>query len=126
MRISDWSSDVCSSDLGGAIHHPIPPPARTVRGPARRRGRRLRRGGNAFRPRPLNGWSRPDGTASAPLQRPRRVLPGQDRPQACSPDPGPPPRLRRAAPTPPSARGPELVTPPGPPTHPPFFFFINR
>src|SRR3546814_19132047 len=28
MRISDWSSDVCSSDLGGALHHLPRAPAR--------------------------------------------------------------------------------------------------
>src|SRR3546814_1093683 len=34
MRISDWSSDVCSSDLAGAVHG-----ARPRRGHGRRRGR---------------------------------------------------------------------------------------
>src|SRR3546814_9189125 len=43
MRISDWSSDVCSSDLGcydsveGLCHHAVPPcwPRRRCRAPAR-------------------------------------------------------------------------------------------
>src|SRR3546814_7452226 len=26
MRISDWSSDVCSSDLRARVQHPAPPP----------------------------------------------------------------------------------------------------
>src|SRR3546814_4295599 len=51
MRISDWSSDVCSSDLADRRHHPRPVPAgggeRRAPGARRWRDRRLPDAGRA-------------------------------------------------------------------------------
>src|SRR3546814_17941825 len=60
MRISDWSSDVCSSDLAG-LHGPAVHPARLAPGrPARRRRTRPQRGGLQLpgQPHPLHRSSR--------------------------------------------------------------------
>src|SRR3546814_13206397 len=48
MRISDWSSDVCSSDLARARRRRLPPPRDDDR---RRRGRSLRQNRQAARAR---------------------------------------------------------------------------
>src|SRR3546814_2481205 len=65
MRISDWSSDVCSSDLDNQHRKLCPlPPQRAWRGSGRSRGRKARRLAvyhpascsfekNILRPRPL-------------------------------------------------------------------------
>src|SRR3546814_6142410 len=51
MRISDWSSDVCSSDLARRGPRPVPPRARGRRGGCRRQ--RRARGARARRIQPL-------------------------------------------------------------------------
>src|SRR3546814_15534490 len=61
MRISDWSSDVCSSDLSGAHEQRLR---------HRRRGRKM--GGSHRRGRCRSGEDRPGGGAGSGGRGPRR------------------------------------------------------
>src|SRR3546814_16312418 len=93
MRISDWSSDVCSSDLrrGLARRHPrVSPPRRRAH-----RGRHLR--------------TERAGRAALPARRPRQLDDLQDRQPATRPP------WRRAVP-PPAPREPRQPPPPTPVT----------
>src|SRR3546814_3239977 len=125
MRISDWSSDVCSSDLGGG-HAAGVRPARRPPGHRRSagatgvavhgRGRRPRLALGRRRPRaqlpPRHRRRGHDGrrVGGAVLRGPRR--PGADR-RPAPPHPPPPPPNPTTQPTPPPP------TPgPKPPTNP--------
>src|SRR3546814_11476004 len=129
MRISDWSSDVCSSDLQDRQHQPrrdqAPPIAREVAEPSKGNP------GKAGRHRAAKGdiaeifdVARPDQRAHPPRQHDRQqrnLRPRAPRP-AHPPNPPPPPPPTRPPPPPPPPPHPPVPPappPPSPPTPPP-------
>src|SRR3546814_1922241 len=88
MRISDWSSDVCSSDLGYTLHPSVPTDERWVRqerkaiarmSPARSGRRPFADGPLRIAARSLPWDSRPQGLGGKGASPPRRHLARQGR-----------------------------------------------